>query len=79
MSYLYSTFGQLVSFHCKTATTTTALNVPVNQCKRNLLSYGYEKLQKFTDSELDAFDPYQRGANELSKFLIISTFIMIKH
>ncbi|XP_037948976.1 rhythmically expressed gene 5 protein-like [Teleopsis dalmanni] len=63
MSYLYSTFAQLVSVHCK-ATAVSSIE-PVNQCKRNLLSYGYEKLQTFTDGQLDALDPYQRGANEL--------------
>ncbi|XP_037887616.1 rhythmically expressed gene 5 protein [Glossina fuscipes] len=63
MSYLYSTFAQLVSVHCK-ATAATA-SIPVNQCKRDLLNYGYEKLQTFSDNQLDNFDPYQRGANEL--------------
>lgn len=66
MSYLYSTFAQLVSVHCKATTATS--NVPVNQCKHDLLSYGYDKLQTFTDAQLDAFDPYQRDANQLSKF-----------
>lgn len=65
MSYLYSTFGQLVSVHCKATAASTAL--PVNECKRDLLAYGYEKLQTFTDSQLDHLDPYQRAANELSK------------
>lgn len=63
MSYLYSTFGQLVSVHCKATAASTAL--PVNECKRDLLAYGYEKLQTFTDSQLDHLDPYQRAANEL--------------
>uniref|UniRef100_A0A1A9UY74 Rhythmically expressed gene 5 protein n=1 Tax=Glossina austeni TaxID=7395 RepID=A0A1A9UY74_GLOAU len=54
---------KLVSVHCK-ATAATA-SIPVNQCKRDLLNYGYEKLQTFSDSQLDNFDPYQRGANEL--------------
>ncbi|TMW44517.1 hypothetical protein DOY81_010403 [Sarcophaga bullata] len=72
MSYLYSTFAQLVSVHCKATTATS--NVPVNQCKHDLLSYGYDKLQTFTDAQLDAFDPYQRGANQL-----IWTSIMKDH
>ncbi|KAM7341950.1 rhythmically expressed gene 5 [Cochliomyia hominivorax] len=72
MSYLYSTFAQLVSVHCKATAATS--NVPVNQCKRDLLSYGYEKLQTFTDGQLDAFDPYQRGASQL-----IWTSIMRDH
>lgn len=63
MSYLYSSFAQLVSVQCKATAATT--NVPVNQCKRDLLNYGYEKLQTFTDGQLDAFDPYQRGAGEM--------------
>ncbi|XP_054739446.1 rhythmically expressed gene 5 protein [Anastrepha obliqua] len=63
MSYLYSTFGQLVSVHCKATAATSSL--PVNQCKRDLLAYGYEKLQTFSDSQLDQLDPYQRDANEL--------------
>ncbi|XP_023162585.1 rhythmically expressed gene 5 protein [Drosophila hydei] len=62
MSYLYSTFAQLVSVHCKT---TVGGGLPVNQCKHNLLSYGYEKLQTFSDGQLEALDPYQRDANEL--------------
>ncbi|XP_037809951.1 rhythmically expressed gene 5 protein [Lucilia sericata] len=72
MSYLYSTFAQLVSVHCKA--TTASSNIPVNQCKRDLLSYGYEKLQTFNDAQLDAFDPYQRGASQL-----IWTSIMRDH
>ncbi|XP_067630628.1 rhythmically expressed gene 5 protein [Eurosta solidaginis] len=63
MSYFYSTFGQLVSVHCKATAATTG--IPVNQCKHSLLSYGYEKLQTFSDSQLDQLDPYQRNANEL--------------
>ena len=75
MSYLYSTFAQLVSVHCKATTATS--NVPVNQCKHDLLSYGYDKLQTFNDAQLDAFDPYQRGANQLSKFFFIKSFSKI--
>ncbi|KAM8711793.1 hypothetical protein ACLKA7_012320 [Drosophila subpalustris] len=62
MSYLYSTFAQLVSVHCKS---TVGGGLPVNQCKHNLLGYGYEKLQTFSDAQLEALDPYQRDANEL--------------
>lgn len=68
MSYLYSTFAQLVSVHCKATAATS--HIPVNECKRELLSYAYEKLQTFTDGQLDGFDPYQRNANEISKCII---------
>ncbi|XP_055916805.1 rhythmically expressed gene 5 protein [Eupeodes corollae] len=64
MSYLYSTFAKLVSDHCKT-NAAASRTVPVNHCKRDLLNYGYEKLQTFADHQLDTLDPYQRGANEL--------------
>lgn len=67
MSYLYSTFAQLVSTHCKTNAASDKLAIPVNQCKRNLLTYGYDKLQELSDSQLDEFDPFQRGATEISK------------
>ncbi|XP_030379150.1 rhythmically expressed gene 5 protein [Scaptodrosophila lebanonensis] len=63
MSYLYSTFAQLVSVHCKSTAPSTS--VPVNQCKHNLLGYGYEKLQTLSDEQLETLDPYQRDANEL--------------
>lgn len=83
MSQLYSTFAQLVSVHCKllagssmystsvpisdSANIHLTMPVPVNHCKHDLLNYGYERLQNFDDDQLDAFDPYQRGANELRK------------
>lgn len=82
MSQLYSSFAQLVSVHCKLMagnagySTSDSSNIyltmpiPVNQCKHDLLNYGYEKLQNFSDSQLDAFDPFQRGANELRKFYL---------
>lgn len=76
MSYLYSTFAQLVSVHCKT---TVGGGLPVNQCKHNLLSYGYEKLQTFSDGQLEALDPYQRDANELSEYCIFMNASRSKH
>ncbi|XP_013108017.1 rhythmically expressed gene 5 protein [Stomoxys calcitrans] len=72
MSYLYSHFAQLVSVHCKTTAATS--NVPVNQCKHDLLNYGYEKLQTFTDAQLETLDPYQRDSSSL-----IWTSIMRDH
>jgi len=65
MSHLYSTFAQLVSVHCKS--TAAVGGLPVNQCKHNLLGYGSAKLQTLSDAQLEALDPYQREANELSK------------
>ncbi|XP_058976451.1 rhythmically expressed gene 5 protein-like [Musca domestica] len=72
MSYLYSHFAQLVSVHCKTTAATS--NTPVNQCKHDLLNYGYEKLQTFADNQLEAMDPYQRNSENL-----IWTSIMRDH
>ncbi|XP_073813151.1 rhythmically expressed gene 5 [Musca autumnalis] len=72
MSYLYSHFAQLVSVHCKTTAATA--NTPVNQCKHDLLNYGYEKLQTFSDHQLETLDPYQRNSENL-----IWTSIMRDH
>lgn len=43
----------------------------MNQCKHNLLGYGSAKLQTLSDVQLEALDPYQRDANELSKCLYL--------
>ncbi|ALC41912.1 Reg-5 [Drosophila busckii] len=55
---------KLVSVHCK-STVGVVGSLPVNQCKHQLLGYGYEKLQTFSAAQLEALDPYQRDANEL--------------
>lgn len=57
-------FAKQVSTYCK-----INIDLPVTQCKRDLLVYGVDKLEKMSDSHLDAMDPYQRGANDISKFL----------
>lgn len=63
MSHLYSMFAKQVSAYCK-----ITIDLPVTQCKRDLLVYGVDKLEKMSDSHLDAMDPYQRGANDISKY-----------
>lgn len=60
MSHLYSMFAQQVSSYCK-----TNIDMPVAQCKRDLLVFGVDKLEKMSDLYLDAMDPYQRGANDI--------------
>lgn len=55
-------FAKQVSAHCK-----SNVDVPVAQCKRDLLVFGVDKLEKMSDLHLDAMDPYQRGANDISK------------
>lgn len=62
MSHLYSMFAKQVSSHCK-----SNVDMPVAECKRELLVYGVDKLEKMSDSHLDSMDPYQRGANDISK------------
>lgn len=64
MSHLYSMFAKQVSDYCKAGGSSTR-NTPVAQCKRDLLTYGLERLQNMPDTHLDTMDPYQRGANEL--------------
>lgn len=70
MSHLYSMFAKQVSAHCKS----TATEVPVAVCKRDLLVYGIGRLEKMSDIYLDNMDPYQRGVNDLSKYCIILRF-----
>ncbi len=56
-------FAKQVSSHCK-----ANVDTPVAKCKHDLLVYGVDKLERMTDLHLDAMDPYQRGANDISKF-----------
>lgn len=62
MSHLYSMFAKDVSKYCKTNSDAAV------KCKRDLLSFGVNKLEKMTETHLDAMDPYQRSANDISKF-----------
>lgn len=55
-------FAKQVSSYCK-----TNVDSPVAKCKHDLLVYGVDKLERMTDLHLDAMDPYQRGANDISK------------
>lgn len=72
MSHLYSMFAKQVSSYCK-----TNIDTPVAQCKRDLLVFGVDKLEKMSDSYLDSMDPYQRGANDISKFTILFLFLFL--
>lgn len=54
-------FAKQVSSYCK-----TNIDTPVAKCKRDLLVYGVDKLERMSDLHLDAMDPYQRGANDIS-------------
>lgn len=81
MSHLYSMFAKQVSSHCK-----SNVDMPVAECKRELLVYGVDKLEKMSDSHLDSMDPYQRGANDISKHpqkfhinVEISSITFIRH
>lgn len=56
-------FAKDVSKYCKTNSDVAA------KCKHDLLAFGVNKLEKMNDSHLDAMDPYQRSANDISKYL----------
>lgn len=68
MSHLYQTFAGQVSNHCR-SNGSGVKSSPVAECKRDLLMYGVKKLQKLSDVELDAMDPFQRDAMDISKSL----------
>lgn len=67
MSHLYSMFAKQVHVHCKT----NVDGVKLSQCKRNLMMHGLGKLHDMSESHLDVMDPYQRGANDISKLTIL--------
>lgn len=64
MSHLYSMFAKDVSKYCKSNAGTAA----ITKCKHDLLTFGVTKLEKMEDSHLDAMDPFQRSANDISKY-----------
>lgn len=59
-------FAKEVSKYCKINADTT-----VTKCKHDLLAFGVGKLENMNDSHLDAMDPYQRSANDISKYYYI--------
>lgn len=52
-------FATQVEEYCKT---TNMVN-----CNQDLLKYGIHKLKDMPEDHLDEMDPYQRGANSISK------------
>lgn len=56
-------FAKEVSKYCKSNG-----EVSITKCKHDLLAFGVAKLEKMNDSHLDAMDPYQRSANDISKY-----------
>ena len=59
MSYLYSMFANQVDEFCGKST--------MANCNKELLKYGLGKLKDMPEDHLDVMDPYQRGANDISK------------
>nr|CAI5833110.1 unnamed protein product [Callosobruchus analis] len=57
MSFLYSMFANQVEGFCETS--------EVENCNRELLKYGLNRLKGMSDELLDALDPYQRGADNM--------------
>lgn len=55
-------FAKEVSKYCKSNADRT-----VAKCKHDLLHYGVLKLEEMNESHLDAMDPYQRSATDISK------------
>lgn len=55
-------FAKEVSKYCR-----NNADIPVTKCKHDLLAFGVAKLEKMNDSHLDAMDPYQRSASDISK------------
>lgn len=60
MTYLYTTFASQVEDVCK--------GPKSHDCTQDLLKYGLKNLHQMPEDHLDVMDPYQRDANDLSKF-----------
>lgn len=65
MSFLYSMFANQVEEYCEFS--------EMSNCNQELLKYGLKKLKDIPEENLDTLDPYQRGANSISKFVKINT------
>ncbi|CAH0548719.1 unnamed protein product [Brassicogethes aeneus] len=57
MSYIYSMFANQVEDFCDTIT--------MENCNKELLKYGLDKLKVMSEDHLDGMDPYQRNANAI--------------
>jgi hypothetical protein len=64
MSMLFNMFSKQVQTYCKTKNG----QQNVSECKRNMMTYGVEKLNDMGDASLDKMDPYQRNADNIRKF-----------
>lgn len=63
MSYLYSMFANQVDGFCESS--------ELPDCNQELLKYGLRKLKDMSEDHLDFMDPYQRNANNISKYPIL--------
>ncbi|ENN73268.1 hypothetical protein D910_02827, partial [Dendroctonus ponderosae] len=61
-SYIYSLFANQVDKFCEGS------SIPL--CSRQLLKYGLGTLKNIEEEDLDAMDPYQRGANNIDDLLV---------
>lgn len=66
-------FAKDVSKYCKSNAGTAA----ITKCKHDLLTFGVSKLEKMEDSHLDAMDPFQRSANDISKYPLPSWILSL--
>lgn len=63
MAYLYAQFTNQVDNYCEFS--------EMPNCNKDLIKFGISKLHAMPDEHLDRMDPYQRGANNISKYLSI--------
>lgn len=43
----------------------------LNDCHKELLKYGLNKLKVMPEDHLDSMDPYQRNAHDISKYIYL--------
>lgn len=56
-------FAKQVSTYCKNKS-----NTNTSQCKRGMMVYGMDKLNKMEESHLDEMDPFQKDSDSICKY-----------
>lgn len=66
LTSLYSMFAKQVSTYCKNKE-----NANVAECKREMMVYGMDKLNKMEESHLDEMSPFQKNADAIRKYFAL--------
>lgn len=71
MAYLYAQFINQVEDFCSYS--------QMSNCRKELTKHGLAKLHSMPEDHLDLMDPFQRGAHNISKYLLLLNNASIIH